>query len=65
MKVKTDRHESSPFAATPAVPDVPARCKKTSTTALHMRLRITGRIEDAWARCAEYASGTRACEHED
>ena len=42
MKVKTDKHESSPRAAMSAVPDVRARCKETGITALHIRLRITG-----------------------
>ncbi|GAM19490.1 hypothetical protein SAMD00019534_026650, partial [Acytostelium subglobosum LB1] len=42
MKVKTDRDESSPYAATMAAQDVAARCKELGITALHIKLRATG-----------------------
>ncbi|KAF2075847.1 hypothetical protein CYY_002833 [Polysphondylium violaceum] len=42
MKVKTDRDESSPYAATMAAQDVAARCKELGVTALHIKLRATG-----------------------
>ncbi|EGG22076.1 40S ribosomal protein S14 [Cavenderia fasciculata] len=42
MMVKTDRDESSPYAATMAAQAVAARCKEVGVTALHVKLRATG-----------------------
>jgi len=42
MKVKSDRDESSPYAAMLAAQDVAARCKELGITALHIRLRARG-----------------------
>lgn len=41
-KVKTDRDESSPYAALLATQDVAQRCKELGITALHIKLRATG-----------------------
>lgn len=42
MKVKSDRDESSPYAAMLAAQDVAERCKALGISALHIRLRATG-----------------------
>lgn len=42
MKVRSDRDESSPYAAMIAAQDVNARCKQLGINALHVRLRATG-----------------------
>jgi len=42
MKVKSDRDESSPYAAMLAAKDVALRCEVVGITALHIRLRATG-----------------------
>eukprot|EP00818_Percolomonas_sp_WS_P008140 CAMPEP_0117436002 /NCGR_PEP_ID=MMETSP0759-20121206/783_1 /TAXON_ID=63605 /ORGANISM="Percolomonas cosmopolitus, Strain WS" /LENGTH=151 /DNA_ID=CAMNT_0005227589 /DNA_START=63 /DNA_END=518 /DNA_ORIENTATION=- len=42
MKVRSDRDESSPYAAMMAAQDVTARCKQLGINALHVRLRATG-----------------------
>ena len=42
MKVKSDRDESSPYAAMLAAQDVAAKCKERGITALHIRIRATG-----------------------
>lgn len=42
MKVKSDRDESSPYAAMLASQDVAARCKEIGITALHIKIRATG-----------------------
>lgn len=43
MKVKADRDEASPYAAMLAAQDVAERCKVLGITALHIKLRATGR----------------------
>ena len=45
MKVKSDREESSPYAAMMAAADVTARCKELKITALHIKLRARGGVE--------------------
>jgi small subunit ribosomal protein S14e len=42
MKVKTDRDESSPYAAMLAAQDCAERCKQLGITALHIKIRATG-----------------------
>lgn len=42
MKVKSDRDESSPYAAMLAAQDVAEKCKALGISALHIRLRATG-----------------------
>eukprot|EP01125_Pyxidicula_operculata_P019670 TRINITY_DN7140_c0_g2_i2.p1 TRINITY_DN7140_c0_g2~~TRINITY_DN7140_c0_g2_i2.p1 ORF type:complete len:176 (-),score=44.94 TRINITY_DN7140_c0_g2_i2:49-507(-) len=42
MKVKSDRDESSPYAAMLAANDVAKRCQQVGVTALHIKLRATG-----------------------
>ena len=42
MKVKSDRDESSPYAAMNAAKDVAERCKELGITCLHIKLRATG-----------------------
>jgi len=42
MKVKSDRDESSPYAAMLAAIDVSKRCLQVGITALHIKLRATG-----------------------
>jgi len=42
MKVKSDRDESSPYAAMLAANDVAVRCQQVGITALHIKLRATG-----------------------
>ena len=42
MKVKTDREESSPYAAMLAAQDVYARLKQLGVTAIHIKLRGKG-----------------------
>ncbi|KAI7782029.1 40s ribosomal protein s14 [Diaporthe eres] len=42
MKVKSDRDESSPYAAMLAAQDAAARCKDHGINALHIKLRGTG-----------------------
>lgn len=42
MKVKSDRDESSPYAAMLAAQDAAARCKEHGINALHIKLRGTG-----------------------
>ncbi|CAA18410.1 40S ribosomal protein S14-A [Schizosaccharomyces pombe] len=42
MKVKTDRDESSPYAAMLAAQDAAAKCKEVGITALHIKIRATG-----------------------
>ena len=42
MKVKSDREESSPYAAMMAAMDVVNRCKELRITALHIKLRARG-----------------------
>ena len=42
MKVKSDRDESSPYAAMLAAKDVAARCQQIGMNALHIKLRATG-----------------------
>merc|ERR1712141_175653 len=42
MKVKADRDEASPYAATLAAQDVAERCKVLGITALHVKMRATG-----------------------
>lgn len=42
MKVKSDRDESSPYAAMLAAQDAAARCKEHGINALHVKLRGTG-----------------------
>merc|ERR1712000_802355 len=44
MKVKTDRDESSPYAAMLAAQDVVKRCKECGINALHIKLRATGGV---------------------
>ncbi|KAK7724787.1 ribosomal 40S subunit protein S14B [Diaporthe eres] len=42
MKVKSDRDESSPYAAMLAAQDAAGRCKEHGINALHVKLRGTG-----------------------
>ncbi|KAJ1674650.1 ribosomal 40S subunit protein S14B [Spiromyces aspiralis] len=42
MKVKTDRDESSAYAAMLAAQDVAARCKELGVTAVHVKIRGAG-----------------------
>lgn len=42
MKVKSDRDESSPYAAMLAAQDVAEKCKALGINALHIKLRATG-----------------------
>ncbi|KAJ1915141.1 ribosomal protein S14, S11 [Mycoemilia scoparia] len=42
MKVKTDRDESTPYAAMLAAQDAAVRCKELGITAIHAKLRGTG-----------------------
>lgn len=42
MKVKSDRDESSPYAAMLAAQDVAEKCKALGLNALHIKLRATG-----------------------
>lgn len=42
MKVKSDRDESSPYAAMLAAQDATALAKERGFTALHIKLRATG-----------------------
>lgn len=42
MKVKSDRDESSPYAAMLAAQDVAEKCKALGVNALHIKLRATG-----------------------
>ncbi|KZL85127.1 40s ribosomal protein s14, partial [Colletotrichum incanum] len=42
MKVKSDRDESSPYAAMLAAQDAAARCKEHGINALHIKIRGTG-----------------------
>ncbi|KAJ1734214.1 ribosomal protein S14, S11 [Coemansia sp. Benny D160-2] len=42
MKVKSDRDESSPYAAMLAAQDVAVRCKELGITALHVKIRAMG-----------------------
>ena len=42
MKVKSDREESSPYAAMMAAMDVVNRCKELRINALHIKLRARG-----------------------
>ncbi|KAJ2841271.1 ribosomal 40S subunit protein S14B, partial [Coemansia erecta] len=42
MKVKSDRDESSPYAAMLAAQDVAVRCKELGITALHVKIRALG-----------------------
>ena len=42
MKVKADRDESLPYAATLAAQDMTQRCKELGITALHIKHRATG-----------------------
>jgi small subunit ribosomal protein S14e len=44
MKVKSDRDESSPYAAMLAAQDAAARCKEHGINALHIKIRGTGGI---------------------
>ena len=46
MKVKADRDESSPYAAMLAAQDVALRCKELGITALHIKIRATGGMQD-------------------
>lgn len=48
MKVKADRDESSPYAAMLAAQDVAVRCKELGITALHVKIRATGGMLDAF-----------------
>ena len=45
MKVKSDREESSPYAAMMASLDVVNRCKELKINALHIKLRAKGGVE--------------------
>jgi len=45
MKVKTDRDESSPYAAMLAAQDVAEVCKARGITALHVKIRATGGVK--------------------
>ena len=42
MKVKSDRDESSPYAAMLAAMDAAAKAKDLGVTAVHIKLRATG-----------------------
>lgn len=42
MKVKTDRDESSPYAAMQAAQDVAAACELRGINALHIKMRASG-----------------------
>lgn len=42
MKVKSDRDESSPYAAMLAAQDTAAKCKEHGINALHIKIRVTG-----------------------
>merc|ERR1712000_775498 len=42
MKVKSDRDESSPYAAMLAAQDVATKCRAMGINSLHIRLRATG-----------------------
>eukprot|EP01123_Difflugia_compressa_P004312 TRINITY_DN156_c0_g1_i1.p1 TRINITY_DN156_c0_g1~~TRINITY_DN156_c0_g1_i1.p1 ORF type:complete len:153 (-),score=38.62 TRINITY_DN156_c0_g1_i1:136-594(-) len=42
MKVKSDRDESSPYAAMLAAKDCATRCEQIGINALHIKLRATG-----------------------
>jgi len=44
MKVKSDREESSPYAAMLAAMDVVNRCKDLKINALHIKLRAKGGV---------------------
>lgn len=44
MKTKTDRDESSPYAAMMAAQDAAAKCKELGITAVHIRLRGRGGV---------------------
>lgn len=48
MKVKSDRDESSPYAAMLAAQDAAARCKEHGVNALHIKLRGTGGTSRCW-----------------
>lgn len=48
MKVKSDRDESSPYAAMLAAQDAAARCKEHGVNALHIKLRGTGGTPRCW-----------------
>ena len=45
MKVKSDREESSPYAAMLAAMDVVNRCKELKINALHIKMRARGAVE--------------------
>jgi len=45
MKVKSDREESSPYAAMLAALDVVNRCKELKINALHLKMRAKGGVE--------------------
>ena len=45
MKVKSDREESSPYAAMMAAQDVYARCKLLGINAIHIKVRGRGGID--------------------
>eukprot|EP00475_Leptophrys_vorax_P003251 TRINITY_DN11908_c0_g1_i1.p1 TRINITY_DN11908_c0_g1~~TRINITY_DN11908_c0_g1_i1.p1 ORF type:complete len:156 (-),score=39.04 TRINITY_DN11908_c0_g1_i1:137-604(-) len=45
FKVKTDRDESSPYAAMLAAQDAAAICKQRGITALHIKVRATGGVK--------------------
>ena len=45
MKVKSDREESSPYAAMMAAQDVYARCKLLGVNAIHVKVRGRGGID--------------------
>jgi small subunit ribosomal protein S14e len=45
MKVKSDREESSPYAAMLAAHDVVQRCKELKVNCLHVKLRARGGME--------------------
>ena len=45
MKVKSDREESSPYAAMQAALDVVHRCKELKINALHIKMRAKGGVE--------------------
>ncbi len=46
MKVKSDREESSPYAAMQAAMDVVARLKAMGVTAVHIKIRARGGMDD-------------------
>ena len=47
MKVKADRDEASPYAAMLAAQDVAEKIKTLGITALHIKMRATGKCFNA------------------